>query len=226
MMKSSSVISRFPRLLLLGGIVSVFFLAGCTNFDYVGRSFAPRSETAKVTIFRERDAMQEGKYMMMGRGVLTVPENYDRYDIEERLEELAREHGADAVLVVNIQNRLRSFNVPEGNSSYAGPSAISANPTNTSPDGRPLEENSFGSQITPTDTYGGAAELRPQKQYYGRKITEVSVIFYRSAEEIREILQAHEARVKEAASRNASDYRPLTSPEPAPKAAKDDVLPE
>ena len=222
MMKRSPAFSRFPRLLLLGGIVSAF-LAGCTNFDYVGRSFAPRPETAPVTIFRERDAMPEGKYMVMGRGLLTTPDNYDRYDIEERLGELARERGADAVLIVKIEHRLRSFNVPEGNSGYAGPSAISANPTNTAPDGRPLAETSFGTQVTPTDTYGGATVLRPEKQYYGRKITEVSVVFYRSADEFREILQTHETRVKEAASRSASDYRPLTSPEPAPKAGKDDA---
>ena len=223
-MKERTVFFRLPHL-LLSGVLSAF-VAGCTNFDYVGRSFAPLPETEKVTIFRERDAMQEGKYTMIGRGVFTAPESYDRYDIEECLGELAREHGANAVLIVNTRTILRTFNVPEGGSSFAAPSSIKANPNNTAPDGSPLAENSFGQQVAPPETYGGATTLRPESQYYGRKIWETSVIFYRNTEEMLKLQQMQKKKISEAASRSASDYRPLTAPEPAPKPVKDDALPE
>ena len=220
-MKEGSVFSRLPYLLLCA---AVSIVAGCTNFDYIGRSFAPLPETHKVTIFRERDAMQEGKYTMIGRGVFTAPESYDRYDLEESLGELAREHGADAVLIVKTRTFLRSFNVPESGDGFAAPSSIRGNPSNTAPNGSPLAENSFGQQVP--ETYGGETTLRPKKQYYGRKIVEASVIFYRNTAEMREMQQIQEKTISEAASRSASDYRPLTSPEPAPKPEKDDALPE
>ena len=223
-MKQRTVFSRFARL-ILGGVLPAL-VAGCTSFDYVGRSFAPRPESARVAIFRDRSAMAEGKYTMMGRGVLTAPESYDRYDVEERLGELAREHGADAVLIVKTRTVFRSFNVPEGRSGFASPSAISVNPTNSAPDGRPLEENSFGRQVDPPDTYGGATVLRPDAHHYGRKLSEISVIFYRKAEEMRELMRAREKKIGDAASRSASDYHPLTLPEPAPQPVKDASLPE
>ena len=149
-MKDCAAFSFFIRLLPVG--IASAFIAGCTNFDYVGRSFAPRPETAKVSIFHTRGAMEEGKFMMMGRGVLTAPESYDKYDIEERLSELARERGADAVLIVKSRSVLRSFNVPEGSSGFAAPSNIKVNPANRAPDGQPLEENSFGRQIETPET--------------------------------------------------------------------------
>lgn len=223
-MKNRTVFSRVFRLMMTGVLPA--FVAGCTSFDYVGRSFAPLPATEKVTIFHDRDAMQEGKYTMMGRGVLTVPADYDRYDIEEELGELAREHGAEAVLIVKVKSILRSFNVPAGDSSFAAPSSMNANPNNTAPNGLPLAENSFGLQVDSSETYGGTTVLRPQKQYYGRKLSEISVIFYRNAEEMRKVLQNQEKKINESASRGASDYRPLTSPEPAPKPVKDAVLPE
>ena len=223
-MKEYRVFSRLPHLMFCG-ILSAF-VAGCTNFDYVGRSFAPLPATAKVTIFYERDAMPEGKYSMTGRGILTAPESYGRYDIEERLDELARERGADAVLIVNSKTKLHTFNVPGGGGSFAAPSSIKTNPNNTAPDGRPLAENSFGQQVNVPETYGGATTLRPPKHYYGRRITETSVIFFRNTEAMREMQQIQEKKIGEAASRSAADYRPLTSPEPAPKPTKDDDLPE
>jgi len=209
--------SRFFRCVLAAAAGTVLALAaGCTSFDYVGRSFAPRPEDAQVSIFRERNAMEEGKYAMMGRGVLTAPDHYDRYDVDERLRELAREHGADAVLIVSSRSILRSFNVPEGRSGFAGPVSRSANPTNSAPDGQPLEENSFGEQVSP-GTYGGTTTLRQKRDRYGRRLAEISVIFYRNAEEMRKLQQDQKKKIDEAAARNALDYRPLTSPEPAPR---------
>ena len=208
---------RFFRCVLAAAAGTVLaFAAGCTSFDYVGRSFAPRPEEAQVSLFRERNAMEEGKYAMMGRGVLTAPEHYDRYDIDERLRELAREHGADAVLIVSSRTILRSFNVPEGRSGFAGPVSRSANPTNSAPDGQPLAENSFREQLSP-ETYGGTTTLRSKRERYGRRLTETSVIFYRNAEEMRKLRQDQKKKIDDAASSSASDYRPLTSPEPAPR---------
>ena len=214
-MKDRSLFTR-RSISAAAALLLAAFAAGCTSFDYVGRSFAPLPENAPVALFRDRDTMAEGKYAMIGRGVLTAPERYDRYDIEERLRELAREHGADAVLIVKIRKIFRSFNIPEGNSGFAGPSSPGANPTSSAPDGQPLAENSFGQQVEP-ETYGGATTLRPPKHRYGRSLAEVSVIFYRDAAALRELRQQQQQTIDAAANRSASEYRPLTSPEPAPR---------
>ena len=174
-MKKSDSLLKFTAQTAAAALL-LLLAAGCTSFDYVGRSFAPLPEDAPVSIFREADALPEGKYAIMGRGVLTAPKKYDRYDIDEKLGELAREYGADAVLIVNTRSILKTFNVPEGNSPFAGPSSPSTNPTNAAPDGQPLAESSFGTEVQ-DGVFSDAATLRQRQQHYGRTVVEVMPSF-------------------------------------------------
>lgn len=128
-------------------LTAVLFLSGCMSFDYVGQSFAPRSESAPVTILQGRDAIPADAYRIIGRGVLTGPADTDLYDRDARLRNEARDRGADAVCVVS--NIVKAVGVyPQTGDEFSAPLAASSNVDNLSRSNTPWETDSFGEMRT------------------------------------------------------------------------------
>ena len=134
---------------LAGMAVSVAVaVSGCMSFDYVGQSFAETPDSVPVEVFRNRSELPPGRYKVIGRGVLTAPDGVDSYDIDEKLIEEAREHGADAVCIVGVE-AIQAGTFRTQDNPFIGPSSASSNPANLTPDGAPIQVN----------TYGGVTEM-------------------------------------------------------------------
>lgn len=124
-------------LLLLG--------TGCVNVDYIGQQFEPVPEDHSIRLYSERETPAPGEYQMIGRMTLTAPEDYTRIDLEEKLQEAAREHGSDAVQIVSLQKRLLGshYRQPAADAE-AGDFRFSA----SSADGARIGINSFGEPVS------------------------------------------------------------------------------
>ena len=128
---------------LLAAVSGLVLMAGCMNFDYVGQSFAPLSESVPVAFFEGREAIPKETYRIIGRGVLSGPETVDGYDRKAELRLQARKHGADAVCIVStVKKQVGVF--PTVSDDFSEPLSPSANRGNIGPSGTPWETTSFG----------------------------------------------------------------------------------
>lgn len=91
------------RGLLLMGAAALFLVAGCIDFEYVGREFAPTPVSEPVAYYVNREQLPPGEFRIMGRAEITAPDGTDGYDIQELLLEKARAFGADAVCLVRAR---------------------------------------------------------------------------------------------------------------------------
>lgn len=123
---------------------SAFFasvlLAGCMEFEYTGREFAPSMRPPKY--YEKKDALPPGEYVIIGRAKITFPASRDKEDARERLLEEAASRGADAVCRVSV-SEIR-VGLYEGNGEFSGPSDPKMDPYNLTPDGAPIQENLAG----------------------------------------------------------------------------------
>jgi hypothetical protein len=130
-------------------LLLLVFLAGCMNFDYVGQSFAPKSESAVVNIFNGREKLPADKYRIIGRGTLTGPLSTDEYDRLAELRSLARKHGADAVCILSAGTKAVGY-YPQSKGAFAPPLSSSANVDNLNSRGEAWQMDSFGQVQTLT----------------------------------------------------------------------------
>lgn len=117
--------------------------AGCMSFDYVGQTFDPRPDSSPVAFFEGRQEIPPDTYRIIGRGTLTGSSETDGYDRTQKMREVARERGADAVCIVGTRN----FQVgvyPKAKGEFAAPSTVSANRDGTNAVGEPWQSDSFG----------------------------------------------------------------------------------
>ena len=124
-------------------LAGALLLAGCMSFDYVGQSFAPRTESSPVNIFTGRETLPADRYRIIGRGVLSGPNSVDEYDRLAELRSEARKHGADAVCIVGTQVKAAGL-YPRSTGFFAPPLAASDNVDNLSTQNNAWETDSFG----------------------------------------------------------------------------------
>ena len=126
-----------PALLLAG--------AGCVDVDYVGQRFEPPPEEQEIRLFGERETPPPGEYQTIGRLTLTAPENYTRIDLEDKLLDVARENGGDAVRIVSFEKRLLGayYRQPRAETAFAGNRTAT-----TMADSTPISINSFGEEVS------------------------------------------------------------------------------
>ena len=119
--------------------------AGCVDVDYVGQRFEPPPEEEPIRIFGERETPPPGEYQTIGRLTLTAPENYTRIDLEDKLLDVARENGGDAVRIVSFEKRLLGayYRQPRTDAAFAGNRTAT-----TMADGTPVSINSFGEEVS------------------------------------------------------------------------------
>ncbi len=84
----------------------LLLLAGCVDVEYVGQRFEPLPETDPVRIYDARSDYPIEDYRTIGRAVFTAPEDYGMLELREKVENTAREYGADAVKVVSSGREL------------------------------------------------------------------------------------------------------------------------
>lgn len=135
-MKTLFFKTAFPLVLLL-------LLAGCMSFDYVGQSFAPKSDSAVVTVFKGRAQIPADTYRIIGRGTLTGPASEDDYDRLAALREEARKHGADAICIVESSVKAAGY-YPRSDGAFAPPLSARVNADNLNSRGEAWEIDSFG----------------------------------------------------------------------------------
>lgn len=128
---------------IIAALILLVFFAGCMNFDYVGQSFAPKSESAVVNIFNGREKIPADQYRIIGRGTLTGPLSTDEYDRMAELRAVARKHGADAVCIVSATTKAVGY-YPQSKGAFAPPISASANADNLNTRGEAWEMDSFG----------------------------------------------------------------------------------
>ncbi len=97
--------AQFFLLLLLG--------IGCTNIKYIGDSYTP---TTHVDLyFSENDI--EYDYKVMGHADATAPEYVDVEDMMDKIKKKAMEKGADAVVVLGLDENVVSESTKWGSES-------------------------------------------------------------------------------------------------------------
>ena len=107
----------------LFALVVVFaFLASCSSssFDYLGKSYPPT--TNPEVFFRDQDVPQE--YEVMGKVLAEVPYNKKLKYIQSKIENVARQNGADAILFSDINIRSTGSTRASGGASKGGKVSI------------------------------------------------------------------------------------------------------
>jgi len=73
-------------------------LSGCETVDvnYMGKTAAP---TAAAAVFYDKKDVPDNAYTVMGKAIVTAPEDISGKNIEARIVQEAEKQGADAVLI-------------------------------------------------------------------------------------------------------------------------------
>ncbi len=92
-------------------ILGILFLAGCASIDvtYIGETFAP---TPYAEIFFQKSDIHK-QYEVIGKAIVRAPESFSGAEIQKKLQKVACEKGANAVLI-NLYKQIKvganSFN--------------------------------------------------------------------------------------------------------------------
>ena len=86
---------KYLSLVLLVGLLAV----GCAEVDYVGESFKP---TTNIDLYFSKEDIEK-EYTVMGHAIGSGTSDSD--DIQQALIDKAKEKGADAVLITEVDNQ-------------------------------------------------------------------------------------------------------------------------
>lgn len=131
------------RILITAAIV--LFLSGCVQIDYIGRRFPATPDSIEIKYYKSRAEMPKDVYTIIGRMILTSPENSDTYVFEKHLRAKARELGGDAVCIVSTQAVNRGTYATYDEEFGAPSTPGMAKARHFSAEG-PVEINSFGTR--------------------------------------------------------------------------------
>ena len=108
----------------------IVMLAGCSKstFDYLGKSYPPT--TNPEIFFRDKDVPKD--YEVMGKVTAEVPYSKKLDYIQKKIETVAREHGADAILLSDVEIRKTGYTSGGGGVSKRGKVNIGAGGKKTS----------------------------------------------------------------------------------------------
>lgn len=105
-----------PLLLLF-----IIGLSSCVTQDYMGRTYTP---TNTVTVYYS-EADVDRPFEVIGHNVVTAPVGYSSDRIREKIEEKAREAGADAVIVDNMYYQFSGTTTTTAGSPNSGIATVS-----------------------------------------------------------------------------------------------------
>ena len=136
--------------------IALLFLCGCMSFEYTGREFAPLQDGRFPVFFKNRKLLPEGKYIIIGRAVITTRPRTEIEDIQEKFLEEAALRGADAVCISSEKIVYRG--IYESGDDMA-PSDHQINPYNLTPDGGPIQISLNGRNASLPAESTGAPQL-------------------------------------------------------------------
>ncbi len=148
-------------------------VAGCVNIDYVGQEFAPTPESEPIAYFTERAELPADRYRIIGRATLTAPDDSNSWVLREKLENYAREVGADAVCQVSVR-RVAVGTYPAPQQNQQGPNL--EGPAGGVIAGQPVQKNPYGEEV----------EL--QQNSLVRYEIELKALFLKNREELEKLL--------------------------------------
>ena len=126
-------------------VLLLVVLTGCVQYDYVGQSFPP-NENGTVTFYEKENAVPRENLLLIGRMTMTCDEYLDKYEVEEKLMEKARQYGADAVSIVSETKVAENTQVNEAMAEF---SSSDIDPAGEDAAGVPYQVNSFGKVVVP-----------------------------------------------------------------------------
>ncbi len=108
----------------------IFVLGSCSksSFDYLGKTYPPT--TSPEIFFRDQDVPQE--YEVMGKVMAEVPYSKKMDYVQKKIEAVARENGADAILLSDIDIRKTGSKSAGGGASKRGKVSVGGGGSSTS----------------------------------------------------------------------------------------------
>ena len=99
-------------------VVFALFLGSCSSssFDYLGKTYPPT--TNPELFFRDQDVPKD--YEVMGKVMAEVPYAKKLKYVQSKIESVAREHGADAFILSDIDIRTTGSTSASGGASTGG----------------------------------------------------------------------------------------------------------
>ena len=135
---------------------ALLFLCGCMSFEYTGREFAPLKQGRMPVFYKNRKLLPEGKYIIIGRAVITTSPRTEYEDIQDKFLEEAALRGADAVCIASDKIIYRG--IYETGDDMA-PTDRLINPYNLTPDGAPIQVSLNGRDASLPAESRGAPQL-------------------------------------------------------------------
>ena len=89
--------------------------SGCINIEYVGQSFPALPADDPIAFFTKKSPLPESGYRSIGRVYLVAPPKSSESDILTELGKCAREHGANAVEIVDYKTVRIGMSAPDAN---------------------------------------------------------------------------------------------------------------
>lgn len=111
-------------------IALIFVLGSCSksSFDYLGKTYPPT--TNPEIFFRDKDVPKD--YEVMGKVMAEVPYSKKMDYVQKKIEAVAREHGADAILLSDIDVRKTGSKSAGGGVSKRGKVSVGGGGSSTS----------------------------------------------------------------------------------------------
>jgi 2-oxoglutarate dehydrogenase complex dehydrogenase (E1) component-like enzyme len=111
-------------------IALIFVLGSCSksSFDYLGKNYPPT--TNPEIFFRDQDVPKE--YEVMGKVMAEVPYSKKMNYVQKKIETVARENGADAILLSDIDVRQTGSKSARGGVSKRGKVSVGGGGSSTS----------------------------------------------------------------------------------------------
>ena len=166
---------KISSLLLAALSGAVILTCGCDSFEYSGQNFQALPEEAVVKIFWKEREVDHEQYRMIGKGIYTADDSLDRFDIEEKLADFAKEHGADAVSVVKVNKIIKGLQ--DRNETDFDKAA------KADPEAEPVKDKVFGEEI----------QLKGEEHGVSKK--EILVLFWKNKAEADKILAERDRKL-------------------------------
>ncbi len=128
-------------------VAAIALMCGCVSVDYVGQQFPEIEEDEPVVIFRQNSDYPAADYKVIGRATFNAPDGYSSIELDDKIDDTARNYGADAVKMVSFERVLIGSDYIQPSTSQQ-PVSITQGTTGLRNDGAQMYTDSFGDQVS------------------------------------------------------------------------------
>ena len=188
--------------------IAALTFAGCVNVEYVGQTFPALPEETPVTIYSPEAPMPDHGYRAIGRITLTAPDGNSLGSVRDELSECAREHGAEAVSVVEFKRVEVGFWAVES----ASVSMPDWSRDNRNAGGAFIYSNSFGERV--------AVNSQPRQKIYELRVKALLLVTDARFNEMMEIYRKQREKLDEKLDKTRLKVQASTAEEALDKSVK------